>query len=163
MAQLHNGLEGLTMAKRTPKAPTTKAKPAPLPPLTPPVTPPEALDQMEQACHVGTRWKQVALIGGIPWGTFVRRMQEGRDPASPHAELVDRLTRARASGVAMLLARLTKLAREGDTRAVTWLLERVHQYDGRGDPEAAEVGEAAQQGRSTGDKLAEALREALKP
>lgn len=115
---------------------------------------PEAMERMVQAARVGAKWAAVAQLGDIEWETFRRWMREGREPSSPHAGFATRLTRARAEGQAMLLGRLMKLATEGDSRSITWLLDRVHQYD-RGDADEKEI-TGAEVASST-DRLVDAL------
>jgi hypothetical protein len=84
------------------------------------------IDKLEQAILIGATYELAAMYAGISDSTFQlwRKQAETAREGTPLAELRDRLRQAEGRAAIGWLAKIEKVANEGDWKACAWKLER---------------------------------------
>jgi hypothetical protein len=84
------------------------------------------IDKLEQAILIGATYELAALFAGISAATFERwrKQAETAAPGTPAAVLRDRLAQAEGRAAIGWLAKIEKVATEGNWQAAAWKLER---------------------------------------
>jgi len=84
------------------------------------------IEKLEQAILIGATYELAAMYAGISDKTFQtwRDKSETAAEGTPLAELRDRLRHAEGIAAISWLAKIEKVANEGDWKAAAWKLER---------------------------------------
>lgn len=92
----------------------------PFPDITP------YIDKLAQAILIGATYELAALYAGISYDTFLRWRKKAitAAPGTPLATLHERLQEAEGRAAIGWLAKIEKVATEGDWKAAAWKLER---------------------------------------
>lgn len=112
---------------------------------------PDILSNIEKMLSVGTPQLLACLAVGIAEQTFYNwklrgeeHQREGR--RSEYVEFLERLSRARAKGLAASLIKIEQAASAGDWRAAAWKVERAFpEHFGRARRDSAGLGDEAVQ------------------
>ena len=84
------------------------------------------IDKLEQAILIGATYQLAAMYAGISEKTFKRWRDaaETAEDGTPLADLRERLRQAEGRAAVGWLAKIEKVANEGDWKACAWKLER---------------------------------------